>query len=107
MPVDPFAVVAEVMDKEPSAALIWFTAVLLAVGGFAAARYRPKALILIVPICLVAVLAVLAELRDPFVGTAMSAEAGTPFVPGTYLAILLVLLAPIIGLWARHRERSA
>ncbi|SRR6266542_1750855 len=106
MPISPFAVVAEVMDKEPSVALICLAAVLLAVSGFAAGRYRPKALFLIVPLSLLGSYAVLVELRDPFVEKAIRAEAGSPYVLGVYLAVFLALLAPVAGLWVRRHERE-
>jgi hypothetical protein len=76
-------------------------------SGFAAGRYRPKGLFLIVPLCLLAAYAVLVEPRDPFVGNAIRAEAGSPYVLGAYLAVFLALLAPVPGLWVRRHERLA
>jgi hypothetical protein len=106
MPVERLAMVAEVMDKEPSAALVAVAGAILAVAGFVAGRYKPKLLFFVVPLGVAAVLAALSEIRDPFVALAIRAEAGTPYVLLTYLSIALVLVAPIAGLWFRHHQRA-
>jgi hypothetical protein len=88
-------------------ALVTLAGALPATAGFAAGRYKPRLLFLLIPISLAAALAVPLEIRDPFVGPAIRAEAGAPYVFLAYVTLALTLLAPIAGLWFRYRDRFA
>ena len=98
---------AEVMDKEPSLYEIFAWAIIGGGLGFVAWRFRwwlgLVATVFIVPYFI----ALHRELRDPFAGPAIRAEAGLVYVWGAHVATVLFVAAHILGsgLWLRRRRR--
>lgn len=99
---------AEVMDKEPALVEIWAWALAACGLGLVGWRFRWWLGALAALIGLPFFVAVHSELRDPFVGPAISAEAGPTYVWSVHLATLAFLVAHGIGAagWARRRRAS-
>ena len=91
----------EVMDKEPSLPEVWSAAIILAAAGAIAGFLRPRWLFAILPLTAAASWVLLSELRDPYVGPAIRAEAGEDYVTQSYAAIALALLTPLAALALR------
>ena len=92
---------AEVMDKEPTAARYWAVASLLALVGYGAVRWRPWAILLVGPVVLLHVSATILHVDDPCIHAAMRAEAGWGYVLQVHASLLLALLGPT---WAIVRS---
>jgi hypothetical protein len=102
----PTAAVAEVMDKEPSLASIWcWSSATIALGLVAHTRSCLLGTLVMLPGALFLV-DLHRELWDPFVGPAISAEAGTGYAYQSHAAALLVAGVQGLGLvlaWRRTR----
>ena len=98
----------EVMDKEPGALALWASALVWGGLGFFAGRWRWWAATPFIVWGVLSGLAVATELRDPFVGPAMRAEAGPLYVWHAGLSTVIFVALPTIGaLVGRRRSRSA
>jgi hypothetical protein len=98
----------EVMDKEPAISEVWLQAAAFAILGALAARYRPWALLVVLPLAALFLGTPLTEVRDPHVELAIRAEAGAGYVWQVYAATALAFLAaPAAGLAWRGRARRA
>jgi hypothetical protein len=87
-------ILAEVADKEPTLPHIWCLAVIFSVSGLFLCRWRAaSALLALLPAAIWAI-ALISELRDPFVGPAMIRELGRGYVAQADLAALIPLLIP-------------
>ena len=104
MPI-PVLLLLEVMDKEPGAVALWLQALLLGMAGYLAARFRPRWLVLVAGMTALALWSWVSELRDPFVGVAMRAEAGPTYVPQGYASFAMIGVASLAGWMARRRRR--
>jgi hypothetical protein len=99
-----FAALFEVMDKEPSLPQVWFLFLLVGVGGFLLCRYRIRLLALVLPITLFLAWGHLSELHDPFVGPAIAREAGHHYFTQSYIAMVLALALPLLGMIKRRQK---
>jgi hypothetical protein len=97
---------AEVLDKELNLPelVVFVGAGMLA--AYLAARYRPWALLIVVPAVGLVLAAHYSEFLDPAVGSAMRNEGGFMYVVATWCAAPLVLAAVAAGYvrkrWARR-----
>ena len=98
---------AEVMDKEPSLLSVWGMALIAGVAMFAAARFRPWLLVVVVPLAALFSYGLLAEVTDQFVGPAILREAGNVYIASTWLAPLVAVGGALLGWWLRRRYTSA
>jgi hypothetical protein len=94
----------EVMDKEPSLITLWITSIFLGVGGLALSRYRWWLAASLLVIALTMGLAQVMELRDPFVGPQIISEAGRGYVIQSYIAVVISILLPLLGLIMKWRR---
>ncbi len=96
---------AEVLDKElnPSELMVFVGAGVLA--AYLAARYRPWALLIVVPAVGLVLAAHYSELFDPAVGPAMRNEGGLVYVVASWCAAPLILAAVAAGYVRKRRAR--
>jgi hypothetical protein len=87
--------VAEVMDKEPTAGRYWAVASLLAVVGHYVARWRPWALAVVLPFVLLHVGMTILHVDDPCISTAIRHEAGWGYLFHVHASLMLALLGPL------------
>lgn len=92
---------AEVVDKEPTAAWYWAVALLLAAAGHRAARWRRWAVLVVWPVALLHAGAAILHVNDPCIRAALTAEAGPGYVLQIHASVLLTLLVPAWAV-ARH-----
>lgn len=89
---------AEVSDKEPSVVVIWLISLYLSGLVFLLSRWRKWASLIALPFIGFWAFALVVELRDPNVGTAILQELGRGYVVQAYVAavvpIMCTLLAP-------------
>jgi len=99
------ALMAEVMDKEPSLPFVLALFLGIAVMGYLLTRYRRW--LLPIPLLAAGFFAwgQVGELQDPFVGPAIRAEAGMSYVILSYAVMLCAIALPIVG--AAHRRRRS
>jgi len=100
----PVAARAEVLDKEFSLWVVACWAVASAIGSFLAALHRPSLLALVVPVFGGFFVAHLSELLDPFVGPAIVAEGGLPYVLASWSGPALLVAGCALGFAARVRR---
>ena len=89
---------AEVMDKEPSLAAIWTTALALAIMGYGLSRYRIWVGAVGLVVAGLIVWAHIEELLDPYVAPAIRQEAGRSYFIQSYIAWAVALIFPLAGL---------
>lgn len=89
-------VLAEVLDKEPSALALIVPLILVALGGFALARWRWWFALILVPVAAVVAWVLSSELLDRYVGPAIWQESPAYFLSVSGAAIASVV-APIAG----------
>ena len=97
-------ILAEVSDKEPTVAVIWCVAALVAFAGFSLCRWRRLAAIFVLPFVAVWAFGITSEVRDPFVGPAILHELGRGYVVQAYLAALIPFVFVTIGFWRRRHD---
>ena len=77
-----------------------------ALAAYLAARYRPWALLIVVPVIGLVLVGHYSELFDPAVGPAMRNEGGLMYVVASWCAAPLILAAMVTGYvtkrWARR-----
>jgi len=100
--------IAEVMDKEPSLSTIWVIAVVCAVFGFGAARFKP---LLTIGTGLVAGLylgGMVLEINEQAMGKVIIAEAGYSYPTQVYAALGFVIISHAVGFALRkgRQQRS-
>ncbi len=100
-----FAMMAEVMDKELSLPAVLALFLGIAAVGYLLTRFRRW--LLPVPLLAAGFFAwgQVGELRDPFVGPAIRAEAGMDYVILSYSVMLIAIALPLLGA-AHGRRRS-
>lgn len=92
----------EVMDKEPAIGMVWLVAVVIAVAGYFAGRWRWWAALPFVAVALLLAWGRFAELGDPSFGPAIRAEAGVAYVVQSYVTAVLAVVGPLLGLRRRR-----
>ena len=97
------AAIFEVMDKAPSLFDIWSLALGIGVGGFLLCRFRHWFLAAVLPVALLFSVGLLQELHDPSVGKYILTEAGRGYYLQSYLAMLVQILLPCLGLIDRRK----
>jgi 4-hydroxybenzoate polyprenyltransferase len=102
--MNTFAILFEVMDKEPSPFEVWRLFLLIGAGGFLLTRYRRWLLAAVLPVSLIIAWVYLSGLRDPFVGQGIVSEAGQSYVTQSYIAMALALILPCLGLISLKRR---
>ena len=98
-------IIAEVLDKEPNLATIWLSHLSLAGLGYYLCRRDWRWLFAVVPLSTYAVWFGATDLWDKFVGPAILQESRSFFVQW-HLAMALVVVAPVAGLWSGLRHRK-
>jgi hypothetical protein len=86
------------MDKEPSLLQVWLLCPLVEVGGFLLCRYRSWLLAVVLPIALFFAWGHLSELHDSFVDPAIAHEAGPAYFAQSYIAMVLAVVLPFLGM---------
>jgi len=94
----------EVMDKELSARVLLSIFALLGAFSFLAGLWRRWAAVVILIVIALFTGNVAIELRDPFVGPAIWAEAGWDWVAALCGGFLFSSLFAILGLWVRSKQ---
>lgn len=94
----------EVMDKEPSLLTIWIATLLLGIGGLFLSRIRWWLGLIVVAVAFVFALALLQELQDPNVHHAIVRAAGNSYILQSYVALVIAVLLPSIGLVLRWKK---
>jgi hypothetical protein len=95
---------AEVSDKMPSVARIWIQGGIVGAVGFFIARYRLWAGLVFGLVTIFFCIGTYGLISDPFVGPAIKAEQGNPYLFAVYGSIILVSVPLIAGLYARRKE---
>ena len=103
----PSVAFAEVMDKEFSLGTVGAGVFLCTLFVFVAARYRPAALVVALPIAAWFFLMQLSEITDRWVGPTISSEAGHLYVWLSWSGPVFSLFALCLGLWRRNRVLRA
>ena len=85
---------------------IWISAILLGVGGLLLSRYRWWLAAILTVIALLVAYTQITELHDPFVGPQIVKEAGKGYVIQSYIAVLISILLPSVGLIMKLRKGS-
>ena len=98
---------AEVMDKEFGLLVVAGVGVMAVALAFAAARWLPWALIVIVPAIAYVFAIHLSELVDPHVGPAIVREAGSLYVGVSWSLPILAVIAVIAGFAMRRARANA
>jgi hypothetical protein len=96
----------EVMDKEPTLAVIWGGYLLLGGAGFFLGRVNPVFLVIILPVVFLCAGLNLSELNAPSIGADIVREAGYGYVIQNYIAMFLAAALPVAGVWAWFRRRK-
>ncbi len=89
---------AEVMDKEPTRAGLWLTAVVVSAAGLVAWRWKGWAGAVVSVVGLPWVWSFHWELVDPWVGPAIRHEAGPEYVRQAYASMMLCTLAHVAAM---------
>jgi len=92
---------AEVMDKEPSLRTIWLWVAVGATVAVVSCSWRPILAIISLPLTLALPVASILELRDPHVGKAIVAEAGSGYAASVYAVAGLIVLAHVAAVAAK------
>jgi hypothetical protein len=100
----------EVMDKEWPLWLVLVGFLGFGLAGLFICRKLPIAAVVLLPLILLGGIRQIAELIDPYVGSAIKAEAGLSYVVVSYLAIVASIVLVVIGTvqgWKRRRLLTA
>ncbi|WP_148665143.1 hypothetical protein [Diaphorobacter nitroreducens] len=98
----PLAAHAEVMDKEPSLLSIVLSALMATAIAYLCARWKPWLLVLVLPAAGLWLGATAVETLDPFVGPAITREAGRWYLAAPWAGLVSVLAGTALGLWRRR-----
>jgi hypothetical protein len=91
------------MDKEPSVAALWMTAILLGLLGCLAGRWRRWASLPFIAWLGLSLWAGMGEVHDPFVGPAILREAGPTYTWHLYASSTLGLILAFLGMsWPKR-----
>ena len=102
--MNTLATLFEVMDKEPSLFDVWLLFLALGVGGFILSQYRYWLLFIALPLSLFFAWAHLGELNDPSVGPNIIREAGQSYVTQSYIAMIIAVILPCLGIIRRRKK---
>ncbi len=91
------SVLAEVAGKEFAVSTLWIVALALSVVGFLLVRWRRWTAIASVTVASVWAYLIVSELRDRFVGPAITQELGQMYVVQSYVSALLPFLFLVLG----------
>jgi hypothetical protein len=91
------AMLLQIMDKEPTLLKIWILFLSCGAIGFVLCRLEHRAVIIIFPAMALFSYFWYSKLNSPNVASAIRAEAGHSYVYQSYLAIIMALVAPILG----------
>jgi len=94
----------EVMDKELSARMLVSIFAGLGAAGFLAGLWRRWAAVLVLIAIALFTGNVAIELRDPFVGPAIWAEAGWTWVAALFGGFLFSSAFAVLGVWVRSNR---
>jgi hypothetical protein len=97
---------SEVLDKEPGQLLTWGWSVIAAGIGYGLCRLRPWLGAVSLPLGLLLIVAIVLKLADPFVGPAILAEAGWPYVASAVAATIVIVSGHAAGIVAHRRRRQ-
>jgi hypothetical protein len=99
---------AEVADKEPTLGAVWGWTLGFNVAALLLARVRPWLALLVVPFGALFAFTLCSELLDPYVGPAVDAELGKPYVWSSYASAALSVLGPLalVVTWIIRHRRS-
>ncbi len=103
----PRAAAAEVSDKVASIPSIWLWALLGALAGFAAWRWRLWLGAVLSPVLFFPTLGAVLTVTDPYVGPAIRNEQGFSYVGSAFGSAALVLIAFATGAVLRVRSRRS
>jgi hypothetical protein len=95
----------EVMDKEPSLALIWLVYLAIGTAGYRAVKARSWLLVPVLFLITGATWSLFHDLADRYVGPAIIAEAGWGYLIVSGLAALVAVALTAAGY--RSRKRAA
>ena len=94
---------AEVMDKMPLPLTNGLGGLVGIVVAYLCARFKPRILIVVLPVACVWFGPMAAETLDLCIGHAISAEAGPIYVASPWVALAGIFVSVAIGLWHRRR----
>jgi len=94
------------MDKEVSARMLVFVFSVLGLAGFMAGLWRRWAALFVLGGIVMFTGTVVIELRDPFVGPAMRAEAGWSYIAALVYGSAASSISTVLGIWLRSRWHS-
>ncbi|NIP37707.1 MAG: hypothetical protein GWO07_01345 [Candidatus Dadabacteria bacterium] len=86
------------MDKEPSSGLVWVMGLCGLIACLIAAIYKPKLLLIVIPLPAFFFYGLIAEIRDPYVGPGILREAGQFYINSAYGFTVLLLISILVGL---------
>ena len=91
------SLLAEVADKEFTVSTLWIVALALSAVGFLLVRWRRWAAIVVAMVASVWAFLIVSELRDRFVGPAITLELGQRYVVQSYISAVLPFLFVVLG----------
>jgi hypothetical protein len=103
----PASAWAEVMDKEFGLSIVVAAVLIAGLAAFAASRWLPWALLVVLPLTTLFFVAHLSELLDPHVGPAISREAGAFYVGISWISPFVVIVGVVLGLLLRRGSKNA
>ncbi len=98
----PLTAHAEVMDKEPSFAVLFWSSLIACVLSYLAARRLPWALWVVLPLSAVWFGSSAWETLSPDVGPAILAEAGMIRVIAPWAGLVAIAVFSLVGSWRRR-----
>jgi hypothetical protein len=100
----PASAFAEVSDKMPSITRIWVQGAIVGGIGFLLACYRIWAGLIFGLVTVFFCIGTYDLISDPYVGPAIIAEQGKPYLFAVYGSIIMMSVSLIIGLYIRFRR---
>lgn len=102
----PACAFAEVSDKMPSITRLWGEGFIVALFGYLSARYRIWTGILFGLFSLFFCFGTYSLLSDPYVGPAIIAEQGNPYLFTVYGSIILMLTSLVAGFLVNLKRKK-
>jgi len=99
----PGAAHAEVMDKMPSLPANVLGGLAAIAAMYLCARFKPWALLIVLPAACLWFGAIAVETLDPFIGPAIYAEAGPLYAAAPWAALAGICVGAAAGSWRRRR----